>query len=219
MIGIRHRVRLLVLSLALIAGALIAGFILDWEGFTGNVLAELVGMLASILIAVLLVERFTKAERDARWAVVASATTRTLQAAAVRAALPVFVQLPAPRSPALDPHMALSMGRLSEALVELAEAVRDLGENRLGQVADARQLLDALSPSTRICTEVVLPRLLALEVGPSLIEPIVQLESAVAQLDYHAWMGDVMQLPAAAVYEDVARILDALARTVDAHDA
>jgi hypothetical protein len=218
MSGLAHRKALLVLTLIVIAGALGVGFLLDWRGFAGNALAELAGMLASILVAILLVERFTKAERDARWVSVAEATARTLQAAAVRASLPAFVQLPAPRSAALDPQMALSLGRLPNALAGLSDSLREVGQDPFASAFDARKLLDAVLPSTRVITEVVLPRLLSLDVDPRLVEPIVNLESVVAQLDYHAWMGGAMDIASATVYNDAAELVAALAVVVEIHE-
>jgi hypothetical protein len=217
MSGLSNRRTLLVLTLGVIAAALSAGFWLDWRGFAGNALSELAGMLASILVAILLVERFMKAERDARWASVAQATSRTLQAAAVRASLPAFVQLPTPRSAALDPQMALSIGLLPNALAALAEALRDIGQDPLARAFDARILLDAVLPSTRVITEVVLPRLLSLDVDPKLVEPIVNLEGVVAELDYHAWMGTAMEISKATVYDDAANLIGALAIVVETH--
>jgi hypothetical protein len=215
--GLAHRKAMLVLCLVVIAAALGVGFRLDWKGFAGNALAELAGMIASILIAIALVARFTKAERDARWSAVADATTRTLEAAAVRASLPAFVQLPTPRSPALDPQMARSVGRLPQSLAALADALRDLSQDPFAAPSDARQFLDAVLPSTRVITDVVLPRLLSLDVDPRLIEPIVELESIVAQLDYHAWMAATMQISPSTLLKDAADLVAALSTVVHAH--
>jgi len=215
---VEHRRTLLGLALGVIAVSLATGFWLDWRGFAGNSLAGLADMVAGFLIAIVLVDRYTKAERNARWASVAEATTRTLESAAVRAALPAFVQLSAPRAPAFDPQMALTLGRLPHALSALADALREAGQEPFARAFDSRAFLDAVLPSTHVITNIVLPRLLSLDVDPELVRPIVELESVVAQLDYHAWMGTTMQIPASTVYRDAADLIGALAVVVRAHD-
>lgn len=209
--AVHHRRTLVLGALGVVAVALAIGFLLDWKGFAGNALAELAGIVASVLVALFFVDRFTKAERDARWASVAGATARTLEGAAVRASLRAFVQLPTPRPPHLDPRMAETVGRLPHALVALAAALKEAGQTPLTTPPnDLREFVDAVRPSVRTITDVVLPRLLSLDVEPALVELIVELEGVFGELEYDAWMQQTMEMPSSAFYNDASRLVEAL---------
>ena|SRR6478672_6936179 len=114
--------------------------------------------------------------------------------------------------------MAVSLGRLPNALADLAAALKEVGQDPFASAFDARSLFEAVLPSTRVITEVVLPRLLSLDVDPTLVEPIVNLESVVAQLDYHAWMGATMEIAKSTVYNDAADLVGALAVVAAIHE-
>jgi hypothetical protein len=114
--------------------------------------------------------------------------------------------------------MALTIGRLPHALSALADALRAQAHEPFARAFDPRSFLDAVLPSTHVITDVVLPRLLSLDVDPELVRPIVQLESVVAQADYHAWMGATMQMPASTVYRDAADLVEALAVILQTHE-
>jgi hypothetical protein len=66
----KNRVSLKTFILILAALALlliISGFFYDTRGFVSNILAEITGLFLGIVVAILLVDRFTESQRQKRW--------------------------------------------------------------------------------------------------------------------------------------------------------
>jgi hypothetical protein len=196
-------------SLAIAVGALIAGFWLDALGFGSNLLADAVGLPVGVLIAGYLVDRFVESDRERRWQVVSKGTIETLRFAAVKMGLAAYLLLPAPRPPNANPFTMESAGDLPGALQRLAEALR-----AHGAVAVARQgqlqVPDQVITSGRLVRDVILPRLLLLQAEPELVQPIIELESALETLDYNVHALERFGLPAPAFFESIAKVIDGL---------
>ena len=97
-------------GLVVAIAALAYGFSLDARGFAGNALAEFAGMVVSVLLAVLVVDRVLDSARKRRWALVSAQTIGTLEFAFVRAGLAVYLCLAAPRPSDADPFTMSMIG-------------------------------------------------------------------------------------------------------------
>jgi hypothetical protein len=194
--------------------ALAAGFWLDAKGFAGNALAELAGMIASILVALLVVDRLVAAHQKRRWREVADGTLQTLENAIVQAALNVYLLLPAPRPPAADPFTMSQGNHLAEGLSMLSAALTR--DSRM--LDDPRPVVLLLEPAMRSVSEVVMPRLLQIGGEPDLVRPLVEIERAMQTLDYDAELFARFGLPKGAFAEDLAIFIKALTTAVAAID-
>src|SRR4051794_15661195 len=111
MLVVRRASNKILVSVAVgtIVVALAVGFALDYKGFAGNLLAEVAGMLGSVLLAVLVIDALVERDRAQRWALVADETLEALRFALERATMPFFLRLPAPRPAMANPtSMALA---------------------------------------------------------------------------------------------------------------
>jgi hypothetical protein len=174
---------LIVAAIVLLGGALIAGFALDPKTFGEHLLAEFVGLLVSILVAVFIVDVFVERERSRRWDLVSTETVTLLRFAIVRAGLDVYLMLPAPRPPAADPFTMSEAGegQLAMALSTLARTVEKTEDIEL----DAA--LDALRPHLAVARDSVMPRLLAIG-QHELIASVAALEGKLQNLEYMVWL-------------------------------
>ncbi len=195
--------------------AVVAGFWLDAKGFAGNALAELAGMIASILVALLIVERLVAANQRRRWREVADGTLRTLENAIVQAALDVYLLLPAPRPPAADPFTMSQADHLADGLAMLSAAVAR--ESSVGE--DPPHVVQLLGPAVRTISEVIIPRLLQINGEPDLVRPLVDIERAMQTLDYDGRLFTRFGLPQGAFAEDLAVFINALGAAAAAMEA
>jgi hypothetical protein len=210
--------RLLAAGVGSIVLLLCVGFALDTRGFAGNVLAEVAGMVGSVLLALLLVDRLVAADRQARWRTVADQSSETLRWGIVRAGLALYLCLPAPRPTAADPYIGNELDALGEALRALSEALQEHAANPFAAPVSPVDVHASVTPSFRVISEVVLPRLLMIGVGPDIAAPVVKLEGSIGRLEYDVWLSDAFGLPTSALYDDLAAIahdLSVVAASID----
>lgn len=184
---IRNNAKLISGACLALALCLAAGFWLDSSSFAGNVLAELAGVVVGVGVAVLVVERLVDQDRRARWRLVETQTIRTLRFALVKGALPLYLQLPAPRTPEADPFAMEEADMLGEALQNLAAALREREDT--GPERDLlRSLLDSVGPHLDFVRDVIMQRLLTVGPDPELIKRLAVLDSTYENLDFDAWL-------------------------------
>lgn len=208
--------RVYVAGAALAGFALGGGFALDAKGFLGNLFAEVAGVLASALLALFLIDRLVAADRKARWKRVEEATTETLRSHIVRAALSLYVYLPAPRPVDADPFLMDSAGELAVSLEKLAAELRRMSDLPFPPSASVAEVAEAVMSSTRFIGEVVLPRFMSLGVEPGVVAPMARLDRSVGKLDYHASLEDTFGLPPSTLFTDMADVVDDLRNIVEA---
>jgi hypothetical protein len=195
--------------------AVAGGFLIDPKGFAGNALAELAGMIASILVAVLVVERLVAADRNRRWSEVADSTLRTLNNAVVQTSLEIYLLLPAPRPPDADPFSMGIADELPSALATLAAAFHK-PSNAAALPDDPREIYELVRESSALIRETIVPRLLLIGGAPALVSPLVALERSIEALEYDAWLYSRFGLPPGVVADDLASVIDAFARVAEA---
>lgn len=201
-------------ALAATTVVLVVGFALDAKGFSGNLLAEIAGVLVSVLLAVFIVEKAVERERSRRWDLVAEQTTSMLRFAVIRAGTNVYLQLPAPRSAAADPYTLGLLGdkQLSAALSQLAEEMRkepELGTGKEGFVA-------GLQPHIEFIRAGVMPQLLAIG-KHDLIARLAAVESTFQNLEHTLWLEERFGGPDQ-FHVDAAALIEALANLSRAID-
>jgi hypothetical protein len=211
---VRTSLRTLVaVAVIVIVLALAGGFALDAKGFATHLLAEVVGVLASVLLAVFVVDVLVEREQARRWDLVAVETTTALRFAIIRAGLDVYLMLPAPRPTTADPYtMGLGEhGELTAALRSLADAVRETQD--LGHLSDA---VGGLRPHLALVRDGVMPRLLAIG-QHELVARLAALEGSFQDLEHAAWLNERFSgLPAPG--RDLANVIDALAGVAELVD-
>lgn len=75
---------------------IIVGFSVDKKGYTSNILAEIAGLFISVVVAILLVERFTEGQRKKRWERVRKLTHRSISHHLSNILLELFNHFPMP---------------------------------------------------------------------------------------------------------------------------
>jgi len=210
----RFSLRAITTATALIAVVVLAGgFAFDSKGFFGNLLAEVVGVLGSVLLAILIVERVIERERAKRWDLVADETIATLRSAVIRASHRVYLLLPPPRDPNADPYTLglLQQNQLTAALRQLAQQIR-----RHPSLAIEDKVSTDLQPQLELIRGSVMPQLLAIG-KHDLVARLAAVESAFQDLLHTTWLahqfGHLRQAP-----EKVADLVDALAGVSEAID-
>ena len=171
----------------ILAAAVAVGFALDAEAFAGNLLAEAAGVVASVVLAVLVVERLLERDRRARWRLVSEQTARTLRFALVKASVPMYLALPSPKPHGADPRTAEDAGTLADGLVELEDGLRTFGEHEELKQLRLADVLVETRPHLQLALGEVMPRLLALGRDPGLIQRLMAIEAALQALDYRVW--------------------------------
>jgi hypothetical protein len=83
---------LICIILALIIS--IIGFSIDFKGYLGNILAEIAGLLISVLVALLIVDRYTEYQRKKRWERVRKLTHQALASHLCDLITELFVYFP-----------------------------------------------------------------------------------------------------------------------------
>lgn len=197
---------LAILALPAAAISLLIGFCLDRKGFAGNLLAEVVGVLASVLLAVFVVERAVEQDRAKRWGLVSAETTTTLRLTIVRAAHSIYLVLPAPRPPTADPYTIglLVEGRLPQTLHLLARQVED---GHL--VSTGLDVVGGLEDYMALIRSGVMPQLLAIG-ERELVATLTALENAYQELVHAAWLEERFG-PTTGIQPATAALVDALA--------
>jgi hypothetical protein len=170
------------------------GAALDPRAFAGNVVSEVLGALAGVVVALTLVERLVDRARRRRWAIVSRQTYKTMQWVLVKASLTFYMLLPAPRPTSADPFTGDAGGYLPEALHELARAFANFAETTEDEL-DARAIVSAVDRDFQTVRQTLMPRLLALSDEPALLERLVVLEERFETLHYDAWLDERFGLP------------------------
>ena len=131
------------LALATAAGLVAAGLALDSPEFTGNLLAEGVGVVVSVVVAVTLVERWLSRERARRWQRVRSQTVRAIDANLADIAFRFSLRIPPPRDIGLDFYTGdVPRAEIAAEIRDLAEQLRERAEE-LGKTPDADTIVIA----------------------------------------------------------------------------
>jgi hypothetical protein len=181
----RRIVAVLVLALG---ATIVAGFLLSPDGFLGNLIAELSGILAGVVLALTIAEELTRRRRREEWARVRRQTLRSLCGYIEDTALDFELSL---HDPALDIRTnAHWRGYPDSGQVEAASAgLRDL-ERRLKDEAptlakqsdllrsSSRALYDETHQNLLSVRDVIAPRILSLDEDPSLSQLLGDLEEA-----------------------------------------
>jgi hypothetical protein len=175
------------LGLAAVVGTVV-GFVLAPDGFLGNLIAELVGILVGVALALTIAEELTRRRRREQWARVRRQTLRSLCGYIEDLALSFAMSLPdAPLDIRTNAHW---VDYPSSVEVEAAcEGFRDL-ERRLetdvpalSRQADlkrssSRVLFDETNQKLLAIRDVLAPRILSLDEDPDLSRLLGDLEEA-----------------------------------------
>jgi hypothetical protein len=180
---LRVSARAIVLTALLVSLVAIgAGFILDARGFAGNLLAEIAGILISVLLAIFVIDVLLDRARARRWKLVSNETLVTLQFAVIRAGLEIYLLLPAPRPPRADPYTSSmsTHGSIPESLRVLARAIRET------EVELDPGIATRLRPHFEVLRDGVMPRLLTIG-EHDLIARLAALEGTAQDLEHIVW--------------------------------
>jgi hypothetical protein len=176
-------------SSLLLAAILEAGFRLELGHFGSNLVAELAGVVASVVVAVLVIERLIDRDRRARWGLVEAQTLKTLRFTLVKGALPLYLHLHDPRPPEANPYGMYQSEPLDEKLRNLAAALREREDKKL-KPDPLRPVLESIAPHINFIRDSVMQRLLTVGAEPELIRRLALLESTFEDLDFAAWLDE-----------------------------
>jgi hypothetical protein len=168
--------------------AMAAGFVLSPDGFLGNLIAELVGILVGVALALTIAEELTRRRRREQWARVRRQTLRSLCGYIEDLALDFAMSLPdAPLDIRTNAHW---VDYPNSTEVEAAcEGLRDL-ERRLEtdmpvlpeqadlKKSSSRVLFDETHQNLLAIRDVLAPRILSLDEDPDLSRLLGDLEEA-----------------------------------------
>jgi hypothetical protein len=182
---------LIVGSSLLLAVILAAGFRLDLGNFGSNLLAELAGLVASVVVAILVIERLVDRDRRARWRLVEAQTLKTLRFTLVKCALPLYLHLHDPRPLEANPYGVHQLEPLDERLRNLAAALRKREDRKL-KPDPLRPVLESIAPHINFIRDSVMQRLLTVGAKPELIRRLALLESTFEDLDFDAWLDETL---------------------------
>ncbi len=205
---------LIVGSCLVLALILAAGFRFDLGNFGSNALAELAGVVASVVAAVLVIERLVDRDRRSRWQLVEAETLKTLRFALVKGALPLYLHLPSPRPPNAEPYGMNEDGKLGEALRNLGAALRE-HEDLSFKPDRLRPVLDRVAPHLNFIRDSVMQRLLTVGTEPELIRRLALLESTFEDLDFDAWLDEEFSSRPNENAQRMAGLADSMGEVVD----
>ena len=189
------RRKLLVLAVSGASAGCLLGLVVGGGAFAENVAAELIGVLAGVALALVVVDRLVERERLARWRLVAGETENTLRFAMVKAGLELYMLLPAPRPGDADPFSSDLTGELPCAFRRLSQELRAMAGSE-NAVEDAPPLmLDIVRPHVEVIRDAVMPRLLTIGPDRELIRRLARMEAAFENLGYEAWLDNRFGLP------------------------
>lgn len=84
----------IIVSLILASTFIIIGFSVDFKGYLGNILAEIAGLIISVLVALLIVDRYVESQRKQRWEKVRRLTHQALASHLNDLITEIFVYFP-----------------------------------------------------------------------------------------------------------------------------
>jgi hypothetical protein len=120
-------------SAILVLVASVIGFFIDAQGFLGNLLAEIAGVFVSIIVALLIVDRFVEHQKEQQWARVRKLTYGAIAAHLCDLATEMLLYFPVkdhrPMTPIIEgrdhpnPDTITGMANLASQLCQLPSAV------------------------------------------------------------------------------------------------
>ena len=175
----------------LIFGALIAaiimtiGFLIDFKGYLGNILAEIAGLIIGILIAFSLLDRFTELQAKKRWEKVRELTHRSISHHLNNILLELFNHFP------LSDHSSASTilvcrdqpdTKPTEAVNNLISQINALSQQGKINVEQITQYFSAVKWNINLILHDLMPRVIESSDNQNLIDTLVEFDDIVQDL-------------------------------------
>jgi len=181
----RRLVILLVLAAVI---AIAVGFVVSPDGFVGNLIAELTGILVGVALALTIAEELSRRRHHEQWARVRRQTLRSLCGYIETVALDFAMALPeAPLDVRTNAHwmdypQVAEVKAASEGLrdleAQLKEKASELSDQADLSKSSSRTLFDETNQNLLAIRDVIAPRILMLDEDPDLSRLLGDLEEA-----------------------------------------
>jgi hypothetical protein len=160
------------------------GFLVDPQGFLGNLLSEVTGIFIGIVVALLVVDRYTALHQENQWARVRNLTYRAIAAHLCDLAAEVFIYFPVHDNRPMrsisegrdkpSPDAITGMAKLVSQLRQLPEAV-----NKNQSMSDlAVEFYEAIRWDLDQIRDVLTPRVVQSSNDQAVIDALVEFDNA-----------------------------------------
>jgi hypothetical protein len=203
---------------SIVAIAIVPGLLLDPLPFIGNLLAETAGVAASILVGLTLIERLMQRQRTRQWERVSHQTVRAILAHIMDIGLEYYMLLPVSIRKEEQEFMYyyyeldLPSEKAAEGLARISKHV--LGHKQELAALSSRDFREHIAPHICQLRDVLTPRVLELNDDPSLVEVLMEVETAERSWMYHLGLEDCFGAPKEFGWESSAGFLDACGKVV-----
>jgi hypothetical protein len=201
---------MLAFAVAVILG--LYGLIDDPSGFWGNLLAELVGALLSLGVAITVVEWLLHRQRDVEWGRVSDLLARTLRTLAQEVAVEFYLRLPQPRPGRLSGIVIPDTG-LPAVLRETSDLL-DLYVNQPDPDGDPVRLRQAVARQISEIRDNITPRATQIGVDIELVRQLSLLDDAARDWDHALLLHELQELPVGQVWASATAVSRGLANVV-----
>jgi hypothetical protein len=201
----------------------VLGFGVDQQGFFGNLLAELSGVFISVIVALLIVDRYVKYQREQEWTKVQDFTLRSIATHLCEIVGAIFLHYPAidyeimtpifeGHSKPPNPNVLRAFNNLIQELQQYElprEIAREKSESDI-----AIEYYDAVRWDLDQIQNVLTPRVMQSSTDQNLIDLLIEFDSAHRQL-HHSIIGH-QQAVTQAVFSEVISLVGSAARLYEA---
>lgn len=203
---------------SIVAVAIVPGLLLNPQPFIENLLAETAGVAASILVGFTLVERLMQRQRARQWERVRFQTVRAILAHIMDIGLEYYMLLPvAIRQEEQEfiyyyYELELPSEEAAQGLARISKHV--LGHKQELAPLSSRDFHEHIAPHIYQLRDVLTPRVLELNDDPSLVEALMEVETAERTWMYNLGLENRFGGPEEFGWESSAGFLDSCGKVV-----
>jgi hypothetical protein len=179
---------------SIVAVAIVPGLLLNPQAFIENLLAETAGAAASILVGLTLVERLMQRQRARQWERVRFQTVRAILAHIMDIGLEYYTLLPVSIRQEEQEfiyyyyELELPSEEAAQGLARISKHV--LGHKQELAALSSRDFYEHIAPHIHQLRDVLTPRVLELNDDPSLVEALMEVETAERTWMYNLGLED-----------------------------
>jgi hypothetical protein len=203
---------------SIVAVAIVPGLLLNPQPFIENLLAEVAGAAASILVGLTLVERLMQRQRARQWERVRLQTVRAILAHIMDIGLEYYMLLPV--SIRQQEHEFIyCYYELELPSEEAAQGLARISKHVLGYKQELAPLSSGgfhehITPHIYQLRDVLTPRVLELNDDPNLVEALMEIETAERTWMYHLGLENRFGASEEFGWESSAGFLDSCSKVV-----
>lgn len=161
------------------------GLLIDFKGYLGNILAEIAGLIISILVAFSLVDRFTEIQTKKRWGKVRKLTHRAIAHHLNSMLLELFNHFPIPNQNIINEILVCRdkpETKPIDVLTDLIEQINDLCKQGKINIQITTEYFNTIKLDISQIRHDLMPRVMQSSDNQDLINALVEFDDTIQDL-------------------------------------